>query len=68
MKPCSSVRNVILALSVLLLALPLHAVAQEMSTNASFGSDSKEPIPVNVLVGQSRLLTFSTSWWANQDC
>ena len=57
MKPCS-VRNVILALTVLLLALPLHAVAQEMSTNASFGSDSKEPIPVNVLVGQSRLLTF----------
>ena len=58
MKPCSSVRNVILTVTVLLLALPLHAAAQEMSTNASFGSDSKEPIPVNVLVGQSRLLTF----------
>ena len=58
MKPCSSVRNIILALTVLLFAFPLHAIAQEMSTNASFGSDLKEPIPVNVLVGQSRLLTF----------
>ena len=58
MKPCSSMRNVILALTVLLFAFPLHTIAQEMSTNASFGSDSKEPIPVNVLVGQSRLLTF----------
>lgn len=58
MKPCSAVRNIILTLTVFLFAFPLHAVAQEMSTNASFGSDSKEPIPVNVLVGQSRLLTF----------
>lgn len=58
MKPCSAVRNVILTLTVFLFAFPLHAVAQEMSTNASFGTDSKEPIPVNVLVGQSRLLTF----------
>ena len=58
MKPCSAVRNVILTLTVFLFAFPLHAVAQEMSTNASFGTDNKEPIPVNVLVGQSRLLTF----------
>lgn len=58
MKPCSAVRNVILTLTVFLFAFPLNAAAQEMSTNASFGSDSKEPIPVNVLVGQSRLLTF----------
>ncbi|HXQ70083.1 MAG TPA: type II and III secretion system protein family protein [Pyrinomonadaceae bacterium] len=58
MKPCSAVRNVILTLTVFLFAFPLHAAAQEMSTNASFGTDSKEPIPVNVLVGQSRLLTF----------
>ena len=58
MKPCSAVRNVILTLTVLLFAFPLHAVAQEMATNASFGTDAKEPIPVNVLVGQSRLLTF----------
>ena len=58
MKPCSAVRNVILTLTVFLFAFPLHAAAQEMSTNASFGTDAKEPIPVNVLVGQSRLLTF----------
>jgi pilus assembly protein CpaC len=58
MKPCSAVRNVILTLTVLLFAFPLHASAQEISTNASFGTDAKEPIPVNVLVGQSRLLTF----------
>lgn len=58
MQPCSSVRNMILALCVLLFAFPLNAIAQEMSTNASFGRDSKEAIPVNVLVGQSRLLTF----------
>jgi len=58
MKPCSAARNVILTLSVFLFAFPLQAAAQEMSTNASFGTDMKEPIPVNVLVGQSRLLTF----------
>jgi len=51
-------RNIILALFILVGAFPLNTFAQEMSTNASFGSDLKEPIPVNVLVGQSRLLTF----------
>src|SRR5215213_1550167 len=58
MQPCSSMRNIILALFILVGAFPLNTFAQEMSTNASFGSDLKEPIPVNVLVGQSRLLTF----------
>jgi pilus assembly protein CpaC len=58
MKPCSAMRNIILTLTVFLFAFPLHAMAQEMSTNASFGTDSKEAIPVNVLVGQSRLITF----------
>lgn len=58
MKPCSAARNVILTLTVFLFVFPLQAAAQEMSTNASFGTDMKEPIPVNVLVGQSRLLTF----------
>jgi pilus assembly protein CpaC len=51
-------RNIILILVVFLFAFPLHTFAQETSTNASFGSDSKEPIPVNVLVGQSRLISF----------
>jgi len=58
MQPCSSVRNIILTLVVLVFALPLVTSAQDLSTKASFGSDSKEPIPVNVLVGQSRLITF----------
>lgn len=31
---------------------------QELSTNAAFSSGVKEAIPVNVLVGQSRVLTF----------
>jgi pilus assembly protein CpaC len=57
MQPRSSV-HIIIVLCVLLFALPLGIKAQEMSTNASFGTDTKEPIPVNVLVGQSRLLTF----------
>jgi pilus assembly protein CpaC len=51
-------RNIVVVLCVFLFAFPLNLSAQEMSTTASFGSDSKEPIPVNVLVGQSRLLTF----------
>ena len=58
MKPCSSPSTIILTLIVFLFAFPLYAMAQEMSTNASFSTDSKEPIPVNVLVGQSRLITF----------
>src|SRR5215208_5073013 len=58
MQPRSSMRNVILGLVILIFAFPLTILAQEMNTNASFGSDTKEPIPVNVLVGQSRLLTF----------
>src|SRR4030095_6277687 len=33
------------------------ASAQEQTTNASFGT--REVIPVNVLVGQSKLITFS---------
>jgi pilus assembly protein CpaC len=58
MQPRSSMRTVIVVLCVFLFAFPLNIMAQDMSTTASFSSDSKEPIPVNVLVGQSRLLTF----------
>src|SRR5215203_4928621 len=58
MQPRSSMRTIIVVLCVFLFAFPLNIIAQEMSTTASFGSDLKEPIPVNVLVGQSRLLTF----------
>lgn len=52
------IRNVILATTILLFSLPLGIVAQDVSTSASFETSSKEAIPVNVLVGQSRLLTF----------
>ncbi len=52
------IRNVFLATTILLFSLPLGIVAQDVSTNASFETSSKEAVPVNVLVGQSRLLTF----------
>ena len=54
MQPRFSTRFVALVATFLLLALPLFA--QDQSTNASFGS--KEAIPINVLVGQSKLITF----------
>ena len=41
--------------TLLLSAVPLFA--QDQSTNATFGT--KEVIPVNVLVGQSKLITFN---------
>jgi pilus assembly protein CpaC len=41
--------------TILLSALPL--LAQDQTTNASF-TGAKESIPVNVLVGQSRVITF----------
>ena len=52
-------RNSLLVVLATVLLCPLTIFAQEQSTNASF-SDSKEVIPVNVLVGQSRLITFAT--------
>jgi pilus assembly protein CpaC len=52
-----SIRNFIAVLVTLLLcAVPL--CAQEQTTNASFSTGTKEAIPVNVLVGQSRVITF----------
>src|SRR6266850_3972924 len=42
---------------ITLLAFMPAAYGQETTYNASFGKN-KEPIPVNVLVGQSRLITF----------
>jgi len=41
------------------LAVSVHA--QETSYDASFNSASKESIPINVLVGQSRVLNFDRS-------
>jgi pilus assembly protein CpaC len=46
---------------MLLLAMTPFALAQETSYSASFAKNSKEPVAVNVLVGQSRLITFDRS-------
>jgi pilus assembly protein CpaC len=57
MQPRPSARYFIVTLvTILLFALPLFA--QEQSTNASFSIGTKEAIPVNVLVGQSKVITF----------
>src|SRR6266550_1294687 len=56
MQPRSSIRFLVVLATVLLCAFPLYA--QDQSTNASFGT--KEVVPVNVLVGQSKLITFTT--------
>ena len=54
-----SIRNFIVVLvTILLCAVPLFA--QEQTTNASFSTGTKEAIPVNVLVGQSRVITFDS--------
>jgi pilus assembly protein CpaC len=57
MQPRYSTRFFVVLATVLLCAFPL--CAQDQSTNATF-SDNKEVIPVNVLVGQSKLITFSS--------
>jgi pilus assembly protein CpaC len=61
MQSPSSIRYFsLVAVALLLCAVPLGAAAQDMSTNASFASGAKEAVPVNVLVGQSRLITFDS--------
>jgi len=55
-----STRNFVLVLvTILLCAVPL--CAQEQTTNASFSTGTKEAIPVNVLVGQSRVISFDNA-------
>jgi pilus assembly protein CpaC len=54
MQSRSSLKFVSIVATLLLCVAPL--VAQEQATNATFGI--KEVIPVNVLVGQSKLITF----------
>src|SRR6267378_1053559 len=59
MKPRTPIRSFSLAIGIVLLcAFPLCALAQDQTTSASFSANNKEPIPVNVLVGQSRLISF----------
>ena len=57
MQSRSSLYVVAIFATILLCVTPL--VAQEQATNAAFGT--KEVIPVNVLVGQSKLITFDQS-------
>ena len=45
--------------TILVCAVPLFA--QEQITNASFSTGTKEAIPVNVLVGQSRVISFDSA-------
>jgi len=55
-----AIRYYTLAAALVLLCLaPLAATAQDLSTGASF-ANAKEAIPVNVLVGQSRMITFDS--------
>jgi pilus assembly protein CpaC len=57
MQPRSSISHFLVTLAtILLFALPVFA--QDQSTNASFATGTKEAIPVNVLVGQSRVISF----------
>jgi pilus assembly protein CpaC len=62
MMPRPSIRYSLLLLgSVLLCGLAVSTRAQDQSTNASFATNSKEAIPVNVLVGQSTVISFDTA-------
>src|SRR5262249_31525632 len=54
MKRRSYIRYVAASAIVVLCASPM--LAQDQSTNAAFGT--KEVVPINVLVGQSKLITF----------
>jgi len=59
MHPQSYIRNLMVALATALLcSLPLCVFAQEQSINASFSTGTKEAIPVNALVGQSKIISF----------
>ncbi len=49
------------ALVTLAMGLTIAANAQETTYDASFSSSSKEGIPINVLVGQSRVINFDRS-------
>jgi pilus assembly protein CpaC len=60
MQSSSSIRYFVGVLgTILLCAFPLFA--QEQITNASFATGTKEAIPVNVLVGQSRVISFDSA-------
>ena len=49
---------IVVVVTFLFCAMPLFA--QDQTTNASFSNRTTDAIPVNVLVGQSRVITFDT--------
>src|SRR5512144_2670137 len=58
----SSTRRFLFLVALLAVLMPASiARGQETTYNASFAKNAKEPIAVNVLVGQSRLITFDGS-------
>jgi pilus assembly protein CpaC len=54
----TSLRFAALLCAILAFAIPQLALGQEAATSVSFASPGKEAIPVNVLVGQSKVITF----------
>src|ERR671912_1543725 len=59
MKPRRLVRHFVASLAALALCASAQlAFAQDQATQASFATAQNETIPVNVLVGQSRVITF----------
>ena len=46
--------------AILLCAFPLYVFAQDQDTKASFSAGAREAVAVNVLVGQSRLISFDS--------
>ena len=57
----SIIQILVAALITLALGLTYAAHAQESTYDASFASANKEGIPINVLVGQSRVINFDRS-------
>ena len=56
MQPRFHIRFLVVVATVLCCAFRMFA--QDQNVNASFNSGAKEAVPVNVLVGQSKLITF----------
>src|SRR5438105_9406549 len=56
--PHSALRCLILALALSLLGLSVQA-QERNSLSASFDTDTKQPVKIDVLVGQSRVIDFN---------
>lgn len=57
----SLIQLLVAALFILALGWSVAATAQETTYDASFNSATREGIPINVLVGQSRVINFDRS-------